>query len=110
MNDLLIEAPSFKDLLHAIMEDRRKDIITTEPYKYIFGCIKGKCEIAACNLQSSIALKDLGLTFTPSAKVKYVLTESMINEMIHMACDALELECTNERISWGRTSVLPKKE
>ena len=81
-NELTI-APSFKDLLQAVIEERRSSIKNTDFYKYVEKGIRAKCEESARELREEITLHDLskhlcsnsfslGMTYTSN----YLINES----------------------------------
>lgn len=102
-NELTI-APTFKDLLQAIVDERRKIIKNTDFYKYIEKSIRAKCEEAARDLNEEICLRDLykylisnELFNTLGAK----FSANTLNDTIKCICNDLGLDYKDGVISWG---------
>lgn len=103
-DDLIKEAPTFKDLLGAIMDERRNHIKDSDTYKHIEQAIKDKCEEAARDLSSYILLGDLGLSSNSALfkSIKYKFSPNMLLDTIKCVCKKLELEFDGTKISWGK--------
>ena len=109
-NELINAAPSFKDLLEAIMEERRNGIRDSDTYKFIECTIKEKCEEAARELKTSILLGEVGLINNSLFKtMKYKFSSPMLLDSIYCICRKLELEFDGREISWGGTNALLPK-
>ena len=101
-NELTI-APSFKDLLQAIVEERRSSIKNTDFYKYIEKGIRAKCEESARELREEITLHDLSKhlcsnTLFQTLKVKF--SAEILLDTIKCICKDLGLEYKDGVISW----------
>lgn len=111
-NDIINEAPTFKELLWAIMDEKRDQLLSTDLYKFIEKRIKEKCEEAALNLKSSIKFEELGFHncdqfFKNMTRGGY--NSGAILEMVRCACEKLDLKFSGQVICWGRTSVSPEE-
>lgn len=106
-DDLISEAPTFKDLLWAIMDERRSNIKESDTYTCIERCIRDKCEEAARDLCSHILLGDLALTSNLALfkSMKYKFSPNMLLDTIRCVCEKLELDFDGKVISWRPPSV-----
>jgi hypothetical protein len=110
--DIIEEAPSFKELLWAIMDEKTEQLLNTDLYKFIEKRVKERCEEAACNLKDYITFEGLGLHnsdqfFKNMTRGGY--NSDTIIHMVKCACKKLDLKFTGPTIHWGRTSVSPKE-
>mgnify|MGYP001290614565 CR=1 FL=1 len=112
LSSLIDEAPTFKELLWAIMDEKRNNIVNTELYKFLEKRIRERCEEGARKLRGSINLIELDL-HSSDALFKHMssgMSSSVILDTIKCICNKLELEFDVDIISWGRTSVSPKED
>ena len=112
LNDIINEAPTFKELLWAIMDEKKDQLLNTELYKFIYKRVREKCELAAQNLRHSIMFAELGLHnsdqfFKNMTRGGY--NSETIVEMVKYACENLDLKFTGGSIHWARTSVSPEE-
>lgn len=112
LNDIINEAPTFKELLWAIMDEKTDQLLKTDLYKFIEKRVKEKCEEAACNLKDYITFEELGLHnsdqfFKNMTRGGY--NSGTIVQMVKYACKKLDLKFTGPTIHWGRTSVSPEE-
>ena len=111
-HDIIEKAPTFKELLWAIMDEKTEQLLNTDLYKFIEKRIKEKCEEAACNFKDHITFEGLGLHnsdqfFRNMTRSGY--NSGTIVHMVNCACKKLDLKFTGPTIHWGRTSVSPKE-
>jgi hypothetical protein len=111
-HEIIEQAPSFKELLWAIMDEKRDQLLSTDLYKFIEKRIKEKCEEAALNLKTYITFENLSLHncdqfFKNMTKGGY--NSGVIVEMVRYACEKLDLKFNGQVICWGRTSVSPEE-
>ena len=102
-NELTI-APSFKDLLQAIVDERRKAIKNTDFYKCVEKSIRAKCEESARDLKVEIRFKDLCKQLLSDELFKVVgakFSAEILIDTIKCICNDLELNCKDGVISWG---------
>lgn len=95
--------PSFKDLLQAIVQDRRNIVKNTDFYKYVEKSIKSKCEEEARNLREEISLHDLSKHLCSSALFQTLgakFTAEVLLDTIKCICRDLGLEYKEGVISW----------
>lgn len=110
--DIIEKAPTFKELLWAIMDEKREHLLNTDLYKFIEKRIKDRCEEAANNLKDHIPLEELRFynsdqLFKSMNKGNY--NSSSIIEIVRCVCEKLDLNFNGNAISWGRTSVSPEE-
>ena len=101
-NELTI-APSFRDLLQAIVDERRKAIKNTDFYKYVEKSIRAKCEEAARDLKVDIHFKDLCKQLLSDELFKVVgakFSAEILIDTIKCICNDLELNYNDGVISW----------
>lgn len=108
---LINEAPTFKDLLWAIMDENRSKIAGSEFWIFLETRIRSKCEEAALNLKSSITLQELELhssnLFFKTLGSKY--TNCVLLDTIQCICDKLDLEFDEKTISWANKCLINKR-
>lgn len=111
LTSIIDEAPTFKDLLWAIMDEHRAQLLNSKLWIFLESQIKIKCEEAALNLKTSITIQDLNIcsssSFFKSIGSKY--SNDALLDTIHCICDKLDLDFDSKTISWGRTNVSPKE-
>lgn len=101
-NELTI-APTFKDLLHAIMDDRRQHLKNTDFYKYVEKSIRAKCEEFARNLHYKITIQDISRALISNELFKTLGAKFSVEELLYtIKCvtEDLGLEYKDGVISW----------
>lgn len=101
---IIDEAPTFKDLLLAIMEDKRSSIKPTDFYTALEARIKQKCENTASALGSSIHISNLDIQSSPlffKSLTKINYSNTLLIDTIRCICECLGLNFDGQTISWG---------